>query len=192
MKRVKVKDEFKQYMARMRSYLGGRDPLKMQAAYPAKLRRAVRGLSPTQLKRRPRPKKWCIQEILGHLADTEVVYGWRLRLMLAQPGQAIQAYDQDIWANSLGYKRLPAGKLVEQVRVLRESNLRLLKAVPRAWWNRYGMHSERGRESVARTVVLLAGHDVNHLNQIAAIRKQFNWEGKSSPQRAQRKTEKNL
>jgi uncharacterized damage-inducible protein DinB len=175
MKRFKVQDQFKQYMARMRSYLGGRDPLKMQAAYPAKLARAVRGLSAAQLKRRPRPKKWSIQEILGHLADTEVVYGWRLRMMLAQPGAPIQAYDQDIWAARLGYKRQPAGKLLEQVRVLRESNLRLLKSVPRKWWNRYGMHSERGKETVARTVVLLAGHDINHLNQIAAIRKQFGW-----------------
>jgi len=175
MRRVKVKDEFKQYMQRIKSYVGGRDPLEMQAAYPAKLKRAVRGLSKAQLKRRPRPKKWSIQEILGHLADTEVVYGWRLRMMLAQPGRPIQAYDQDTWAANLGYKRQPAGKLVEQVRVLRESNVRLLKAVPRPWWNRYGMHSERGKETVKRTVVLLAGHDVNHLNQIAAIRKQFDW-----------------
>jgi uncharacterized damage-inducible protein DinB len=175
MKRIQVQEQFKQYMARMRSYLAGRDPLKMQAAYPGKLARAVRGLSKAQLVRRPRPKKWSIQEILGHLADTEVVYGWRLRLMLAQPGQPIMAYDQDKWAANLGYKRLPAAKLLEQVRVLRESNLRLLKSVPRQWWNRYGMHSERGKETVARTVVLLAGHDVNHLNQIAAIRKQFNW-----------------
>ncbi len=175
MKRVKVKDEFKKYMARMRSYIGGRDPLAMQAAYPAKLMRAVSGLSKAQLKRRPRPKKWSIQEILGHLADTEVVYGWRLRMMLAQPGLPIQPYDQDAWANTLRYKRQPAAKLVEQVRVLRDANLRLLKSVPRPWWNRYGMHLERGKETVARTVVLLAGHDINHLNQISAIRKQFGW-----------------
>ena len=175
MKRVRVKDEFKQYMQRIKSYVGGRDPLEMQTAYPGKLKRAVRRLSKAQLARRPRPKKWSIQEILGHLADTEVVYGWRLRMMLAQPGMPIQAYDQDIWASNLGYKRQPAAKLIEQVRVLRESNVRMLKTVPRAWWNRYGMHSERGRETVKRTVTLLAGHDVNHLNQIAAIRKQFGW-----------------
>ena len=175
MKRVVVQDQFKQYMARMKSYIGGRDPLKMQAAYPAKLARAVRGLSKAQLTRRPRPKKWSIQEILGHLADTEVVYGWRLRLMLAEPGQVIQPYDQDVWASALAYKKQPVGKLLEQVRVLREANLRLVKSVPRKYWNRYGMHLERGKETVGRTVVLLAGHDVNHMNQIAAIRKQFGW-----------------
>ncbi len=175
MKRIVVKDQFKQYMKRIKSYVGQGDPLKMQAAYPGKLKRAVSGLSKAQLLRRPRPKKWSIQEILGHLADTEVVYGWRLRMMLAQPGLPIQPYDQDIWASSLKFKRQPAAKLVEQVRVLREANMRLLKSVPRPWWNRYGMHLERGKETVGRTVVLLAGHDINHLNQIAAIRKQFGW-----------------
>ncbi|HSC77241.1 MAG TPA: DinB family protein [Candidatus Acidoferrales bacterium] len=175
MKRVVVTDEFKQYIARMKSYAGGRDPLKLMAASPAKLKRAVSGLSKAQLLRRPRPKKWSIQEILAHLADSEVVYGWRLRLMLAQPGLPLQPTDQDVWAATLPYKQLPAAKLLEQLQVLRESNLRLLKSVPRPWWNRYGMHLERGKETVGRMVVLLAGHDINHLNQIAAIRKQFGW-----------------
>jgi len=175
MKRVKVKDEFKKYMARMKSYVGRQDPVKMQATMPARLARAVRGLRHAQLVRRPRPKKWSIQEIVGHLADTEVVYGFRLRMMLAQPGAPIQAYDQDKWADNLAYKRQPIGKLVEQIRVLRAANLDLVRRLPHAWRNRYGMHSERGRESVARTLLLLAGHDVNHLNQIAAIRRQFGW-----------------
>lgn len=175
MKRVRVAKQFRDYMRRMRSYVGRQDPVKMQAAAPAKLARAVRGLRPAQLRRRPRPGKWSIQEIVGHLADTELVYGFRLRMMLAQPGSPIQAYDQDFWAKNLVYHRLPMAKLLERVRVLREENLRLLRSVPRPWWNRYGMHEERGRESVKRTILLLAGHDVNHRNQIYAIRKQFGW-----------------
>lgn len=175
MKRIVVQDQFKQYMRRMKSYVGRQNPLRMQAQMPAQLARAVRGLRPGQLKRRPRPGKWSIQEIAAHLADTELVYGFRMRMMLAQPGCSIQAYDQDLWANHLGYARQPIRKLLERVRVLREDNLRLLKGVPRPWWNRYGMHSERGRESVRRTVVLIAGHDVNHLRQIQAIRQQFGW-----------------
>ncbi|MGH9779267.1 MAG: DinB family protein, partial [Candidatus Acidiferrales bacterium] len=76
MPRVQVTDEFKQYIARMKGYIGGRDPVKMMAAHPARLERGVRGLSKAQLTRRPRPGKWSIQEILAHLADTELVYGW--------------------------------------------------------------------------------------------------------------------
>ena len=175
MKRGKVAKQFRDYMRRMKSYVGWQDPFKMQAAAPAKLARAVRGLRPAELRRRPSPGKWSVQEIVAHLADTELVYGFRLRMMLAQPGCPIQAYDQDKWAKNLAYRRLPMKRLLERVRLLREENLRLLKSVPRPWWNRYGMHSERGRESVKRTLLLLAGHDVNHLNQIRAIRRQFGW-----------------
>lgn len=175
MKRVKVSEQFKQYMRRMKSYVGRQDPVKMQATLPGKLARAVRGLKPAQLRRRPRPGKWSIQEIVAHLADTELVYGFRLRMMLAQPGSPLQAYDQDKWAKNLAYRRLPLARLLERVRVVREENLRLLRSVPRRWRSRYGMHTERGQESVGRTLLLLAGHDVNHLRQIHAIRRQFGW-----------------
>ena len=175
MARVTVKAEFKKYIARMKSYLGGRDPVKMMAGHPARLERAVRGLSKAQLLRRPKPGKWSIQEIVAHLADTELVYGWRLRMILAQPGLPIQPTDQDLWAQRLGYQRQPTAKLLEQLRMLRESNLWLLKSVPRSWWGRYGVHLQRGRESVTRTLEMWAGHDVNHMNQIVAIRRQFNW-----------------
>ena len=175
MKRAQVAKQFRDYMRRIKSYVGRQDPFKMQAAAPGKLARAVRGLRPAELRRRPRPGKWSIQEIVAHPADTELVYGFRLRMMLAQPGSPLQAYDQDKWAKNLAYRRLPMPKLLERVQVLRAENLRLLKSVPRPWWNRYGMHSERGQESVKRTLLLLAGHDVNHLNQIRAIRTQFGW-----------------
>jgi hypothetical protein len=38
-------------------------------------------------------------------------------------------------------------------------------------WDFYGMHSERGKETVTRVAEMLAGHDINHLNQIRLIMK---------------------
>jgi len=175
MQKIRVKDEFKQYMRRITSYVGRRDPVKLQVAFPARLAEAVRGLTPAQLRRRPRPGKWSIQEIVGHLADTELVYGYRYRMTLAESGRPLQAYDQDRWAASLGYTRQPMGELLERIRVLRAENIRLMKRVPQAWWSRYGMHAERGKETFRRCVTLIAGHDLNHLNQIRAIRKHFRW-----------------
>src|SRR3970282_1922250 len=101
MKRAKVAKRFRDYMRSIKSYVGRQHPLKMQATAPAKLARAVRGLRPAQLRRRPRPGKWSVQEIVAHLADTELVYGFRLRMMLAQSGCPLQAYDQDQWAETL-------------------------------------------------------------------------------------------
>ena len=114
-------------------------------------------------------------EILGHLYDTEIVYGYRYRLSLSQPGSPIQGYDQATWVDQLRHRRGNAKRLLERIRVSREGTLEMLRLVPRANWKRYGMHSERGKESVRRTMELIAGHDVNHLGQIKAIRRKYGW-----------------
>ena len=56
--------------------------------------------------------------------------------------------------------------------MLRENNLRMLKALPKNLWDNYGMHSERGKETVAHIVRMYAGHDLNHLAQVEKIAKE--------------------
>jgi hypothetical protein len=58
-----------QYRQRMFSYLGGGDPLKLQAAAPAKLAKILKNVSPAGARKRPAPGKWSIAEIVAHLAD---------------------------------------------------------------------------------------------------------------------------
>jgi uncharacterized damage-inducible protein DinB len=174
-RRIRVSAEVRAYIEKIDRYRGTSDPIRVMRAAPAGLARAVRGLSRAQLRKRPSPGKWSIEEILGHLVDTEVVYGYRYRMALAQPGMPIQAYDQAQWARVYAGRRAEPALLLEQIAVLRAINLDLVTRVPRAWWSRYGIHSERGRESVRRTLELIAGHDRNHLDQIIAIRTAFGW-----------------
>ncbi|HEY1271766.1 MAG TPA: DinB family protein, partial [Terriglobales bacterium] len=65
---------------------------------PKKLATAVSGLSPKVLHYKPSPEKWCIQEIVGHLADVEIVYGYRMRQMIADKNPVLAPIDQDDWA----------------------------------------------------------------------------------------------
>jgi hypothetical protein len=183
---VKPSPEIKAYIEKIDRYRARREPIRVMKAAPGRLERAVRGLTRAQLLRRPSPGKWSIAEILGHLLDTEVVYGYRYRMALAQPGMPIQAYDQAKWTETLRRGRVGVPRLLAQIRLMREVNLDLVTGVPRAWWSRYGMHSERGRESVRRTLELIAGHDENHLDQIMAIRKRFGWTGRKRPARRPR------
>jgi hypothetical protein len=163
------------YVKKIDAYRAGREPIRLMRTGPAKVARAIRGLTAAQMRKRPAPGKWCIAEILGHLVDTEVVYGYRYRLALAQPGSPIQGYDQHTWATELGHVRRNPAKMLEQIRTLRQVNLELVLSMPRKMWERYGRHSERGNESVRRTLELIAGHDLNHLDQILAIKKKYGW-----------------
>jgi hypothetical protein len=122
-----------------------------------------------KLARRPEPDKWSVAEILAHLADSELVVAWRLRLILTSNGAPIQSYDQDVWATTFNYRRRDPRESLERFRVLRQSNVALLKAAPRNLLENYGMHSERGKETISHLMNLVAGHDLNHLQQIERI-----------------------
>jgi hypothetical protein len=158
-----------QYTQRVVGYVEGKKPLEVQSATAKRLGRLIKGVPASKLRKRPAPDKWSVAEILAHLADAEIVGGFRMRLILGAPGTPIAAFDQDSWVTSGHYGKRDPRKSVEQFRVVREANIALLKSLTPEQWKHYGMHSERGQESIEHIVRMFAGHDVNHLRQIEGI-----------------------
>lgn len=158
-----------QYKAKIYGFLAGRDPVKLQAAAPAKLAKLLKRVNPMRARKRPAPGKWSIAEIVAHLADTEVAMGWRVRMVLGQPGEPIQPFDQDAWAAAMRYEKRDLGKSLEQYRALREANVALLKSLTPDDWKKSAVHPERGEQTVRTIVEMTAGHDLNHFAQIERI-----------------------
>ena len=158
-----------EYTQRMLGNLKGQKPLTIQAATPKKLGRLIARASAAKLRKKPAPGKWSAAEILAHLADSEIVVGWRMRQILGAPGSPIQAYDQDAWAAAGHYHKRAARKSLEQFRVVREANLALLKSITPEQWKHHGMHSERGVETIEHITCMMAGHDLNHMGQVERI-----------------------
>ena len=158
-----------QYTKRILGHVAGKQPLKVQAATPGKLARLVKGVSRKRLAERPAPGKWSVAEILAHLSETELVGGYRIRMILGANGTPIQAFDQDDWAEAGGYARRNPAESLALFCTLRKANLRLLASLSPKQWKQYGMHAERGRETVEKITRMFAGHDLNHLGQIERI-----------------------
>jgi hypothetical protein len=91
---------------------------------PKEIAVSVSGLSKEGLRHKPSADKWCVLEVLGHLADVEIVYGCRLRQMLADEKPVIAPMDQNAWARTLGYTEAPAPELVAFYGLARQHNLR--------------------------------------------------------------------
>ena len=161
-----------QYTQRILANTVDQEPLRVQQTTAKKLSTLIQKLNKKQLTRRPAPGKWSIAEILAHLADTELAGGWRMRMILSQNGTPVQAFNQDAWANTFNYAQRDSKTSLETFRMLRENNLALLKSVPKNLWDNYGMHEERGKESITHIVRMFAGHDLNHLQQIEKIVKE--------------------
>lgn len=161
-----------QYTQRILGFVEGNDPLQVQRDTPKKLAALIRGRSRKRLARKPGPGKWSVAEILAHLVDTEIVVSWRLRSVLGNNGTAIQAFDQNVWAQTFNYAGRDPKHSLLTFQVLRANNLLMLKSLPKELWERYGIHAERGKESVVHIVRMMAGHDLNHLVQVERIVKE--------------------
>ena len=163
-----MQETFQEYRQRMLKHTEGQDPMQMQAGAAARLSKLLRGASRQRLAKKPAPGKWSANEIVAHLAESEIVVGWRMRAIAGAPGTPIQAYDQDAWAAAGNYARSDAKKSLTLYRTLREGNLEWLRRLRPEQWKHFGIHSERGEESIEMIVRLMAGHDVNHLRQVEA------------------------
>jgi len=164
-----MSETVQQYTQRILANAQGEDPLKTQSATAKKLARLIKGVPTAKLRKRPAPGQWSVAEILAHLADAEIVIGWRMRSILGAPGTPVQAYDQNAWVIAGHYEKRDPRKSIELHRVVREANLALLKSLSPDQWQQYGQHAERGQESIEHIVRLIAGHDINHIRQIEHI-----------------------
>lgn len=164
-------DQVKAYVAAILAALGSRDPLEAMGEMPAALREAVAGLTSQQEATPERAGKWSVRQVVQHLADSELVGGFRFRMVLAHDGPALPGYDQDLWAERLRYDASDLETALGDFTTLRRANLRLLRRATPEDLRRVSCHAERGEESLDKLVRMYAGHDLVHLRQIARIRR---------------------
>jgi hypothetical protein len=139
---------------------------------PKEIAAAVSGLPDAVLRYQPSPEKWCVLEVLGHLADIEIVYGYRLRQMLADEKPTIAPIDQDAWARNLNYLKSAPAELVALYGLARHHNLRLLRSLDAADYAKSAYHPEMQRQfSLAELVERIGGHGAGHLEQIEKLKK---------------------
>jgi hypothetical protein len=153
------------------SYLNGEEPVPVLKTTAARIRTLTAGLTGARINTPPAPRKWSLREIAAHLADCEVVFSFRLRQTLAapldQPHAIIQPFDQDAWAKRYeAYQFEPAMALFQAAR---NWNLLYLNTVSQEDRHRRTTHPERGTMSFWTIVETMAGHDINHLQQIERL-----------------------
>jgi hypothetical protein len=148
-------------------FLDGRALDTILAATPGEIGRLMLAIGADKENIALAPGKWSPAEIVAHLADCELVFGFRLRQTLAEDSPVIQPFDQEKWSRT--YTGVPAKQALEVFTALRGWNLRLIElALPEAA-ERPVTHPERGAMTFLTIVETMAGHDLNHLGQLKKL-----------------------
>jgi hypothetical protein len=148
-------------------YLGDQEPLAVLAATAEKLTALAGKIGPQRIEAAPAPDKWSAREILCHLADCEIAFGFRLRQTLAEDNHTIQPFDQEKWATT--YANLTADDALAAFAAARHWNRLLIEGALTEFATKPVTHPERGTMTFATIVETMAGHDLNHLAQLERI-----------------------
>jgi hypothetical protein len=164
-------DQAREYTAAILDLLGAQNPMEVLPRTADAVRNAIATLSDAQLSEPESPGKWSLRHVVQHLADSDLVWGYRVRMVIAQDRPPLTGYDQDLWSARLHYERAPIDEALDRFAVIRRSNLWLLEGLAADDLQRVGVHAERGEESVAQMIRMYAGHDLLHLRQLERIRR---------------------
>ncbi len=140
---------------------------------PARLQNVLVGLTPEHLKANPRSGKWSIHEIVMHVTDSEIMGAARVRQTYTQPGSSFAAYDQDVWANNLGYQEQDNGAVQNALKLfeyLRRTTSVIFHHARAEDWGKIGVHAEHGKITLRNLLELYADHSERHVEQILYIR----------------------
>lgn len=149
------------------SFIGSRDPREVIASTASRLKELTASLSDSKLNEAAAPGKWSAREIVCHLADCEIAFGFRLRQTLAEPNHVMQPFDQERWAEN--YSAYDAQSAMAAFSALRDFNVKLIVSLPPEAFEKTARHPERGDMTFRTIVETMAGHDLNHLGQIERI-----------------------
>jgi hypothetical protein len=137
--------------------------LAVIAETPRRIRELLDEIDPETMVRRPADGGWSAAEIIGHLLDDEIINAFRLRLTLTAEQPLYPGTDPERWAD---LAKPPLEQVWSAWEALRANHLWLLRSLPRADWQRAGLHTEQSLESVEVQILKNAGHDLAHIEQL--------------------------
>ena len=149
------------------------DLIRSYAEGPRLLERAVAGLSQAELHFTPGSEHWSIHENVVHVADTDIVAAARMRYVIAEPGATLVSFEQTARARAMDYRSQSLEQALALFRAIRASTTAVLRLAPRDAWERTGINTEAGPQTLEWLVEHFADHVPYHLRTIAKRRAQW-------------------
>lgn len=157
------------YASETLALLGNLDPLAVLAETPEYILGLVEELDEEQFYITEGDGQWSLAQVFMHLADAEIAFGWRARLILTQENPTLQGWDQEVVMDRFDGAQTDPEQALDVFLTLRDWNMRVWQAATADDMKRMAIHSERGPESFEMLMRMTAGHDLRHRRQVERI-----------------------
>ncbi|MGA2622308.1 MAG: YfiT family bacillithiol transferase [Bacteroidota bacterium] len=142
---------------------------------PTNLRKAVSGLTDSQLDTPYRPDGWTVRQVVHHLADSHLNAYVRLKLALTEQEPLIKPYNEADWAKLHDSRTGPIEMSVSLLESLHKRWVMCLQSMDTSQFARTMRHPERGLMSIDTVVALYAWHGRHHVAHITSLRERKGW-----------------
>ncbi len=139
------------------------DPLQKLSDQLGEALSLLRPLDENQQQFRYAPGKWSVQEMLGHIIDTERIFSCRALRVARADQTPLPSFDQDPYVAAAEFERCDWIELLEEFEHVRRATILLLKHLPDAAWSRSGTASN-APITVRALAYILIGHVEHHLD----------------------------
>lgn len=133
-----------------------------EAGGPA-LARAVAGLTDDDLNAHPAPGTWSIRQIALHLMDSDLIATDRMKRIASMTRPLIIGYDETAFSRLPGTSTADVGLACELFEKNRRMTAHFLRALPGEAFERFGIHNESGKVTLAYMVKGYIDHLEHHL-----------------------------
>jgi uncharacterized damage-inducible protein DinB len=137
------------------------------------LTRAIAGLSPAELTAFPVPGTWSIHQIVIHLMDSDLIGADRMKRIIAEDGPLLIGYNETRFVTELHYHEQDINDAVRIFDLNRKLFASVLRKLPEAAFNRFGIHNEVGKVTLAEMVGKYVHHLEHHLKFVWEKRKKL-------------------
>jgi hypothetical protein len=123
----------------------------------------LRGITEAQGKTRHAPYTWSVKEVVGHLTDTERIFGYRAMRFARNDQTPLPGFEENDYVRNAHFDACSLKGLVDEFEAVRRSHLAFFGNLSEEAWARSGLANNNG-VSVRAIAFIMAGHELHHVN----------------------------
>lgn len=132
-------------------------------AQSAETQRLLASLDETHAAYRYEPGKWSVKQVIGHMNDSERIFGYRMLAIARGETQPLPGFDEELYAANANFDDWKVGDLAEHYALGRRANIVFLRNLAPDAWSRRGIAND-APVNVTALAYTIVGHERHHLS----------------------------